>query len=123
MSELFATPVRWFQSVVWRVRRFWAHRRVQQIRSGGSVVIAAAVCALVLVSLGAIPVRNYVTQRDALDEANAELSRIQAEVDSTRLELDRLQTDAEIERQARANYDLVYPGEESFRILPAAPGE
>lgn len=123
MRALFETPVRHWRSAVWRVRRFLNHPRTQQVRSGGSVLIATGICILVLVALGAIPVRNYVGQREALDDARAELTRIRGDVDAARLELEQLQTDEEIERRARANYDLVFPGEESYRILPAAAGD
>jgi cell division protein FtsB len=48
-----------------------------------------------------------------------------AEIDATNAELlvsiERLQTDAEIERIARSKYSLVYPGEEAYAILPAPP--
>ncbi len=119
MPAFIETPVRQVRALFWRIRRFLNHPRTQQVRSGGSVVIAIGICAAVLVTLGAIPVRNYVGQRESLAEAEAELARILGEVDAARLELDQLETDEEIERRARANFDLVFPGEESYRILPA----
>jgi cell division protein FtsB len=71
------------------------------------------------------PTRTYLAQRtsisraekqlDVLDEQNRELERRAA----------RLRSDAEIERLAREQYNLVKPGEEAYAVLPppAAPGE
>ena len=122
MPAIIETPVRHLRALNWRIRRFLNHPRTQQVRSGGSVVLATGICVAVLVTLGAIPVRNYVGQREALAEAEAELARIRGDVDAARLELRQLETDEEIERRARANFDLVFPGEESYRILPAPGG-
>ena len=74
---------------------------------------------------GVFPTRTYLAQRtsisraekqlDVLDEQNRELERRAA----------RLRSDAEIERLAREQYNLVKPGEEAYAVLPppAAPGE
>lgn len=47
------------------------------------------------------------------------LDRVNARVAELENQLRLLETDDEIERTARENFDLVYPGEESYRILPA----
>ena len=52
-----------------------------------------------------------------MEERKSELLYERAQLEA-RLAI--LETDAEIERLARANYDLVFPGEESFRILPSS---
>jgi len=67
---------------------------------------------------GVFPTRTYLAQRAAtsraekqlivLGEQNAELAK-RAKV---------LQSDAEIERLAREQYNLVKPGEEAYAVLP-----
>lgn len=68
--------------------------------------------------LGVSPVRSYLEQRDqmqyyehkarTLKEANAELEK-RASV---------LQSDAEIERLARENYELVPQGRDAYAVMP-----
>ncbi|NNF53826.1 MAG: hypothetical protein HKN03_05215 [Acidimicrobiales bacterium] len=84
-----------------------------------STLAFCAVCFALIAALAVLPARTWWTQRQALNAAQehrAELLNQRAQLDS---QLGKLQTDAEVERLARANYDLVFPGEESFRILPA----
>ncbi len=88
-------------------------------RTSGPTLLGVVAIVGIVVGLGALPARTWVAQRDAIDRTTAELGEVQADVEALQAELDLLLTDAEIERQARQNFDLVYPGEESFRILPA----
>jgi cell division protein FtsB len=57
-----------------------------------------------------------------MSDARADLARVESEVAELRADLELLQTDAEIERLAREDFDLVYPGEESYRIVPGDDG-
>lgn len=88
-------------------------------RTSAPTIVGVVAIGGILVGLGALPARTWAAQRDAIDRTTTELEQIQADVDALQAELDLLETDAEVERQARQNFDLVYPGEESFRILPA----
>jgi cell division protein FtsB len=78
----------------------------------------AALSLAVVAGLAVLPARTWLTQREEISEARTELADIEAELVELRAELELLQTDAEIERLARADFDLVYPGEESYRIVP-----
>jgi cell division protein FtsB len=87
-----------------------------------SLPLVAIVCAaiVVLVSLAVLPVRSWMAQRESTQQTQEDLARVEGEVAELRTKLDLLQTDGEVERMARENFDLVFPGEESYRILPAA---
>ena len=84
------------------------------------VALASCLAAAVLVGLAIVPVRTWLVQQEKMDEARNDVARIQAEVADLERQLAQLQTDAEIERRARQDFDLVFPGEESYRILPEA---
>ncbi len=82
-------------------------------------VVLAGLAITVVVTFAIMPVRIWLDQRESLGEAREDLAEVQAEVDELNAQHSLLETDAEVERQARENFDLVYPGEESYRILPA----
>ncbi len=85
------------------------------------IVPIAAVVALalsVLAGLAVLPTRTWMSQRQDMAEARADLARIEDEVAELSAQLEQLRTDDEIERMARQHFDLVYPGEESYRIVP-----
>lgn len=82
------------------------------------VALLAGVVLVVLAALAVLPARTWWTQREVMADTQAELDRMEGEVEALRAELELLRSDAEIERQARENFDLVYPGEESYRIVP-----
>ncbi|MEM9135574.1 MAG: septum formation initiator family protein [Actinomycetota bacterium] len=72
----------------------------------------------VLAGLAVLPARTWLSQRQDLSEAETELEAVEDEVADLTAELEELQTDAAVERLAREHYDLVYPGDESYRITP-----
>ena len=81
-------------------------------------VLATLLFAVILV-VGVFPTRTYLSQKRSIAAASAQLSQLQASNDALRHEAQQLGTDAEIEQQARQNYDLVKPGEEVYRVVPA----
>ncbi len=83
-------------------------------------VALAVVAIAVVVAFAIMPVRIWLDQREALAETRQELAELEGQVHELEAQHSLLETDAEIERQARENFDLVYPGEESYRILPAS---
>jgi cell division protein FtsB len=85
------------------------------------MVVITCLSLAVLVGLAVVPVRTWLSQKEKTRQAEAEISRIDQDIASLERQLDELQTDAEIERRARQDFDLVYPGEESYRILPSEP--
>jgi len=75
--------------------------------------------AVVLGGLAVLPARTWISQRQQTKDAETEIARLDAEAAELNEQLDLLETDAEMERRARRDFDLVYPGEESYRILPS----
>jgi hypothetical protein len=76
---------------------------------------------VVVVGLIVMPGRTWVDQQLALDDAGAELRDVRAENDELEAKIERLSEDRSIERQARAEFGLVYPGEESYMVPPPGP--
>ncbi|MGZ4704629.1 MAG: FtsB family cell division protein [Acidimicrobiales bacterium] len=80
-------------------------------------VLATALIIGVIV-VGVFPTRSYLSQRAAIASASKRVDELTTTNDTLQAEADRLQTDAEIEAQART-YGYVKPGEEAYHILPA----
>ncbi len=80
------------------------------------------VAGAIVVGVAVLPMRTWFQQRELLEQTEMEHQEIMSEVDQLDAQLELLQTDAEIERLGRENFDLVKPGEESYRILPPASG-
>ena len=76
---------------------------------------------LVVVFYALLPTRTYMDQRSATSDARAELAAVVDENIAFRSRLEALSQPEEIERLARSEYNLVYPGEEAYAILPLAP--
>lgn len=88
----------------------------------GNIAPAAAlmiVAVVIVAGLAVLPVRTWLVQRESIREVDAELTRTEGEIAELEAQLSLIQTDTEVERLARENFDLVFPGEESYRILPA----
>lgn len=75
--------------------------------------------ALVMILLG-FPLRTYMSQRAALSHANATLAALSVQNKSLQNQAAQLQSPAEIQYLARADYGLVQPGQEAYALLPAA---
>jgi len=70
----------------------------------------------VLAGLAVLPARTWLSQRRVTAETEAEVARVEKEREELERQLELLQSDSEIERRAREDFDLVRPGEESYRI-------
>ena len=87
------------------------------------VPLLATALVLVVIVVGVFPTRSYLDQRAAIASASREAEELSTTNDSLQADVERLQTDAEIEAQART-YGYVKPGEETYHVLPtpeAAP--
>jgi cell division protein FtsB len=80
-----------------------------------AVVVVTALAVLVI---GVFPTQQYLAQRRTTAQRSAQLAHIQADNAKLQAQIDALGTDAEIERIARSEYSLVYPGEETYAVLP-----
>lgn len=67
---------------------------------------------------GVFPTGSYVEQRQELDRAVDELDALEADNASLQERVTRLESDEEIERVARQEFDMVFPEEETYLILP-----
>ena len=67
-----------------------------------------------------VPARNYMDQQAATDDAEAQLAQLDAEVADLEQRQVELQDPEQIEQVARERFNLGYPGEEVFAVLPGA---
>jgi cell division protein FtsB len=68
--------------------------------------------------LAAYPARAYMAQNDKRAEMATQVRTMEAENHRLDEKTKTLQTDAEIERLARRDYNLVRPGEEVYAVVP-----
>tara|TARA_X000001036_G_scaffold70484_2_gene61842 strand:- start:2123 stop:2452 length:330 start_codon:yes stop_codon:yes gene_type:complete len=85
-------------------------------RLGYFSIIAVSLFSLML--LGVIPVQEWFEVRDTKDELLVELAKVEELNKSYRVSIDALNTDEEIERIARSEYNLVKPHEEAYYVVP-----
>ena len=83
----------------------------------GYGVGGAALCALL--AFAVFPTSTFLDQRADTTEAEERLDVLRTQNEAYEARLERLRTDEEIERLAREQYSLVYPGEEAYAVLPA----
>lgn len=86
--------------------------RVVGVAGGGALVAVA-------LAIGVFPTHTYLDQRSSTSEAEQRLAVLRAQNDSFKKQIKRLGSDDEIERIAREQYNLAFPGEEAYAVLPA----
>lgn len=91
------------------------------LRGLGPILVVLVLAAIVLAGLAVLPAKTWFSQQAQMDAAEADLARIEAESAELERQVELLTTDGEIELRARRDFDLVYPGEESYRIVPDSP--
>jgi cell division protein FtsB len=69
--------------------------------------------------LAVFPTRTWLDQRSDRAAVTRRMKVLSSENRRLEKRVDRLHTDAEIERLAREQYNLVRPGEEAYALLPA----
>ena len=81
--------------------------------------IAVASVVFVGFLFGAVfPTRTYLAQRRDIAAATERLALFEKQNGHLEQELRRLESDEEIERIARARFNLVKPGEEAYAVVP-----
>ena len=91
-------------------------------RTVRSAVVVSIIVAAVAITWnwGVNPVQNWLAQREQIVRLEAELQEVTDSNEGLAEDIRRLHTDAEIERIARRDLGLVYPGEEAYIIdLPS----
>lgn len=81
--------------------------------AGGSAALFAVLAVTVF------PTSTYLDQRTDTSEAEERLAVLRSQNDAYETRIERLETGEEIERLAREQYNLVFPGEEAYAVLPA----
>jgi len=79
---------------------------------------AAYVVLVGVLFAGVFPTRTYLAQRASISHANKQLDVLGEQNKDLEDRAKALQSDAEVERLAREQYNLVKPGEEAYAILP-----
>ncbi len=72
-----------------------------------------------MLAFAVFPTSTYLDQRADTAEAEERLAVLRDQNDAYEARIERLQTVEEIERLAREQYNLVFPGEEAYAVLPA----
>ena len=103
-------------------RRPPTDKQVRARSRRGTVIVLLLGLALVAVLFAFVfPTRTFVNQRRDLHSADRRLQVLEDSTKSLRRNSARLQSDAEVERRARAEYGLVRPGETPYVLVPAPP--
>jgi hypothetical protein len=89
-------------------------RRVGRLlgMAGGGVAVLGAL------AIGLFPTQTFLQQRSDTAEAEQRLAVLRTQNEAFEDRIDRLGSDDEIERLAREQYNLAYPGEEAYAVLP-----
>ncbi|MEO7836545.1 MAG: septum formation initiator family protein [Acidimicrobiales bacterium] len=88
-------------------------------RTAWALVVSVVLIGVLFVAV--FPSRTYFAQQRSIGVAERKVVVLSAENDKLAARVQRLNTDAEIERLAREQYNLVRPGEEAYAILPSRP--
>lgn len=90
-------------------------RRVGKVLGffGGSAAL------LGVLAFAVLPTQTFLDQREATSEAEQRLAVLRDQNTAYEDRIERLETPEEIERLAREQYNLVFPGEEAYAVLPA----
>lgn len=86
------------------------------------VFLVGLVMVIGVLVINVFPYRSYLSQHKQQAVAAHQLATIEKQNRDLAEQAKRLQTPAEIERLARAQYGMVRPGETSYAILPAPVG-
>ncbi len=93
-------------------------RRIPRVRRAiWPILVTGLLVAALFVFV--FPTRTYLAQRAETQRTQHQLDVLREQNDALSARVTALDTDAEIERIAREQFDLVRPGEEAFAILPA----
>jgi cell division protein FtsB len=81
-------------------------------------VVSGAVTLVAVLAVAVFPTRQWLDQRADIGDAEARLAILREQNAALEEQIWRLEDDAEIERLAREQYNLVMPNEEAYVVLP-----
>lgn len=95
--------------------------RPSGLRRAGRLVglVGGGAAVFGVLAVAVFPTSTYLDQRADTSEAEQRLAVLRAQNAAYDERIERLQTVEEIERLAREQYNLVFPGEEAYAVLPA----
>jgi cell division protein FtsL len=76
-----------------------------------------ALLGVAILFLFVFPTRSYMAQRGEVQDAREDVEAIQEQIVRLQEEAARLKTPAEIERLARQQFNMVYPGERPYQVV------
>ncbi len=83
-------------------------------------LIALGVVAILFVFV--FPTRSYLAQQSQVSGAKKDVSVLQAQNAKLEQEAAKLQSRDEIERMARDQFNMKYPNEQVYKVMPAPAG-
>ena len=83
-------------------------------------IAVASLALIAIMFLFVFPTRAYLAQQCQVRDARQALAVLKAQNKEMGRETRRLQTPSEIERLARAQFDMVFPGEHAYTVVPPA---
>ena len=95
--------------------------RHRGLRRAGKVlgVLGGSAAVLGVLAFGVFPTQTFLDQRAATSEAEQRLEVLVDQNAAYEERIERLTTAEEVERLAREQHNLVFPGEEAYAVLPA----
>ena len=87
--------------------------------TGRAAVLAVVICAIAL-SL-AYPVREYIAQRQQIDQLLAQQQTLSAQVQALQQQDTKLSQTWYIEQQARAQLHMCFPDEQCYEVISGQP--
>ena len=91
---------------------WWRAGRLVGLLGGGVALLG-------VMAVAVFPTSTYLDQRADTSEAEQRLEVLRDQNAAYEARIERLQTVEEIERLAREQYNLVFPGEEAYAVLPS----
>lgn len=93
-------------------RRLRRAGRLLGLVGGGAAVVA-------VLAVAVFPTQIFLDQRAGTAEVQERLEVLRDQNEAYEDRIERLESDEAIERIARERYNLVFPGEEAYAVLPA----
>ena len=89
----------------------------------GGIVVPLIIAGVLFAGLVyfVFPTTTWLDQRADAAELDEALERLTEEQVGLRADIARMRTAEEVERIARRDFNLVFPGEEAYAMLPAPP--
>ena len=81
-------------------------------------ITVASLVFVAIMFLFVFPTRSYLAQQRQVNAARHAVQVLHAQNAQLAREAKRLQTPAEIERLARSQFNMVFPGEQAYNVVP-----